>query len=166
MVFGIGTTVAQEQKNIHSGEAFQMWQHLVMRYDIIELADIFQNFANDAEFKAILSSGLNKLKDEISKIEDEMNRLGIPLPPRPPKSINTPANTEILRDELMYRTLYVGVQNFLNEHQRTIVVMKNERLRDMFLAMYQTEISIYTKLGQYGKLKGWIPIPPAYKGGN
>jgi hypothetical protein len=30
-----------------------------MRYDIYELTDIFQNFASDLEFKAMLAYGLN-----------------------------------------------------------------------------------------------------------
>ena len=57
------------------------------RYDIRELTDIFQNFAQDLEFKAILSLGLKVLDNEITTMEEEMNRLGIPLPPRPPKSV-------------------------------------------------------------------------------
>jgi hypothetical protein len=104
------------------------------------------------------------LKKEITKIEDEMNRLGIPMPTRPPKSINTPANTEVMRDELMFRTIYTGVQNFLNEHQRTLLMMANKRMRKIFLNMMQTEIGIYTALVDYGTIKGWLQIPPEYKG--
>jgi len=163
MVLGFGKTVAQEQQTIHAGEAFEIWQHLVMRYDIQELTDIFQNFASDLEFKAILTWGLGILTQQIGKIEDEMNRLGIPMPKRPPKSINTPTNTEILRDELMYRTIYMGVQNFLNEHQRTVLMMKNKRLQSLFLKMQQGEIEMYTKLVSYGTRKGWLQIPPEYK---
>ena len=164
MILGAGTTTAQQQQTIHTGEAFEIWQHLVMRYDVFELTDIFQNFASDTEFKALLSFGLKMLQVNIDKIEVEMNRLGIPLPPRPPKSINTPANTEILRDELMYRTIYMGIQNFLNEHQRTVLMMKNPKLRDMFMKMQREEIALYTRVVTYGNLKGWLHVPPEYKG--
>jgi len=111
----------------------------------------------------MLTWGLGILKQQIGKIEAEMNRLGIPMPTRPPKSINTPTNTEVLRDELMYRTIYMGVQNFLNEHQRTMLMMKNKRLQSLFLKMQQAEIEMYTKLVSYGTLKGWLQIPPEYK---
>ncbi len=164
MVLGLGKTTAQQQQSIHTGEAFEIWQHLVMRYDIYELTDIFQNFANDPEFKVLLAYGLNVLQNKIDVIEKEMNRLGIPLPPRPPKSINTPANTEILRDELMFRTIYMGIQNFLNEHQRTVLMMKNPKLRDIFMEMQRNEIELYTKVIAYGNLKGWLHVPPEYKG--
>jgi len=164
MILGVGKTTTQQQQTIHTGEAFEIWQHLVMRYDVYELTDIFQNFASDNEFKALLAFGLNMLQVNIDKIELEMNRLGIPLPPRPPKSINTPANTEILRDELMYRTIYMGIQNFLNEHQRTVLMMKNPKLRDMFLKMQREEIALYTRVVSYGNMKGWLHVAPEYKG--
>jgi len=164
MVLGMGKTTAEQQQSIHTGEAFEIWQHLVMRYDVYELTDIFQNFANDMEFKALLTIGLNTLQKQIDQIETEMNRLGIPLPPRPPKSINTPANTEILRDELMFRTIYMGIQNFLNEHQRTVLMMKNPKLRDVFMEMQKYEIGLYTKIVAYGNMKGWLHAPPEYKG--
>ena len=137
-----------------------------MRYDVYELTDIFQNFASDIEFKALLAYGLNVLQARIDEIEVEMNRLGIPLPPRPPKSINTPANTEILRDELMFRTIYMGIQNFLNEHQRTVLMMKNAKLKNIFLNMQKEEITLYTRVVQYGNVKGWLHVPPEYKGAN
>lgn len=65
---------ASQQANLHSGEVFQLWQHLVHRYDIIELTDIFQNFAKDTDFKVLLSQGLLTLQEEVVKIEDKMNQ--------------------------------------------------------------------------------------------
>ena len=164
MIIGVGKTTSQQQQSIHTGEAFEIWQHLVMRYDVYELTDIFQNFASDTEFKALLAFGLNMLQVNIDVIEKEMSRLGIPLPPRPPKSINTPANTEILRDELMFRTIYMGIQNFLNEHQRTVLMMKNPKMRDIFMKMQREEITLYTRVVAYGNIKGWLHVPPEYKG--
>lgn len=159
---GSKSATTEEQQTVHSGEIFGLWQHLVQRYDIRELTDIFQNFAKDIEFKAMLTVGLSVLDNEITILEDEMDRLGITLPPRPPKSINTPSNTEILRDELMFRIIYWGVQNFLQQHMNTILQIQNKRLKDEFIKMEQKELDLYTKLSKYGKLKGWLFIPPAY----
>jgi len=155
-------TTTEEQLTVHCGEIFQLWQHLVKRYDIRELTDIFQNFAKDTEFKAILSLGLNVLDEEIKELEDEMKRLGIPLPARPPKSINTSSNTEVLRDELMFRIVYTGIQSFLSEQIQSILAMQNKKLRNIFLKMERKEIDMYNKMSVYGKLKGWIYIPPEY----
>jgi hypothetical protein len=46
-------TPQAEQKKVHTGEVFGLWQHLTQRYDIRELTDIFKNFAKDAEFRAL-----------------------------------------------------------------------------------------------------------------
>lgn len=155
-------TTSQQQVTVHSGEVFAIWQHLVMRYDIRELTDIFQNFAKDIDFRALLSLGMKILDDEIIKLEDKMNSLGISMPPRPPKSINTPTNTEVLRDELMFRLLFMGVQNFLTEHVRGILASQEKSLRELFVDLERKEIGYYEKLTDYGKLKGWLFIPPAY----
>ena len=159
----LGARAATEaQGKVHAGEVFQLWTHLVMRYDIKEITDIFQNFAHDLEFKAILSLGLKIIEEEITELENEMDQLGIPLPPRPPKSINTPGNTEVLRDELMFRTIYMGIQNFMSEHLRNIRMMQNPRLREMSIRMQHDEINLFIKLSTYGQLKGWLFIPPSY----
>jgi hypothetical protein len=62
MVLGIGKkSVPQQQQAIHAGEAYEVCQHLVMRYDTQELATVFHNFINDVEFKTLLSWGLGVL---------------------------------------------------------------------------------------------------------
>ena len=163
MILGIGKNPAQEQRALHSGEPYEMFQHLIVRYDMMELAIIFQNFTNDTDFKTILTLGLNVLDKEITQIESEMNRLGLPLPKRPPRSINTPANTEIFRDEAMFRTLNRFIQISLYQLQRTGVIIMDPTLRDMFINMLTSQTELYTKFIAYGRLKGWIPIPPRYK---
>ena len=164
MILGIGKGPTEEQKALHTGETYEMFQHLVLRYDMQELSIIFQNFTNDKDFKALLTWGLGLLDKEITKIESEMNRLGLPLPKRPPRSINTPTNTEIFRDEAMFRTLNRFVQISLYQLQRTGIIMMDPTLRDMFIKMQTSQTEMYTKFIAYGKLKGWIPIPPGYKG--
>ncbi len=154
---------SESSKKLHTGEVFALWQHLLSRYDIYEMTDIFQNFAYDTEFKAILSLGLGELQKEITEIENKLNKFGIPLPPRPPKSINTPTNTEVLRDELMFRLVYMGIQNFLTQHIRTILDTDNDELLSMFIKFEKMEMNIYLKLKKYAKIKGWLFIPPAYR---
>jgi len=158
----LGNRISDKQTKVHTGEVFQLWTHLVMRYDIYELTDIFQNYAHDIEFKAMLSFGMNVLQNEINEIEKEMDNLGIALPPRPPKSINTSGNTEVLRDELMFRIVYMGIQNFMSEHLRNVRMMHSPRLRAMSIRMGRNETDFFVKMSDYGELKGWLFIPPAY----
>lgn len=164
MILGIGKAPAQQQKGIHSGEAYEMFQHLIVRYDMLELSTIFQNFTNDVDFKTLLTWGLGVLDKEITTIESEMNRLGLPLPKRPPRSINTPTNTEIFRDEAMFRTLDMFIKISLYQLQRTGIIMMDPKLRDMFVKMQNSQTELYTKFITYGRIKGWLPVPPGYKG--
>lgn len=161
-ILSTGSETAALAKSLHTGEVFALWQHLILRYDLYELTDIFQNFAHDKEFKVILSLGLNVLSSGITEMENAMNHFGIPLPPRPPKSINTPTNTEVLRDELMFRIVFMGIQNFLSQHIRTILNTEHADLLNMFKKFERQEMDIYLKMKKYAQLKGWIFIPPAY----
>lgn len=146
-----------------TGEAFVIWKNLVMRYDIYEMTDIFQNFANDPDFNLLLTVGKNILNKIIEQLENLMSEYKIPLPPRPPKSINTPANTEVLRDELMFRLVYSGVQNFLTHHINALLNSQNSKLVKMYRDFEIKEMDYYIKLGKYGRLKGWLSLPPEYK---
>jgi len=142
------------------GEVHGLWQHLVQRYDVLELTQTFQNFAHDLDFKAILTKGIGILEKEINFLEQEIDKLAIPLPPRPPKSINNPINTEILRDELMFRLIYCGIQNFVVQQTKSLLMFQDGHLKDRFTKMLLTEIDLYKKLTSYGNLKGWLHVPP------
>jgi hypothetical protein len=159
----LGNKSSKQHEQVHAGEIFGLWQHLIQRYDVRELTDIFQNFAHDAEFKALLTIGMNILDEEITTLESEMDKFGIPLPPRPPKSINTATNTEILRDELMYRIIYTGLQNFVSLQAQTFLQMQNKTLTKLFQKTLKKELDLVQKFGSYGRLKGWTFIPPEYK---
>lgn len=148
-------------KKPYCGEVFYLWQHLTQRYDILELTQIFQNFTHDIDFQAIITSGINILDNEISLLEKAMYNLAIPLPPRPPKLINNPTNTEIIRDELMFRIIYLGMQNFIIQHTKSVLTFGNESLKNMFIKLQQKEIDLYNKLTNYGELKGWLHVPPS-----
>ena len=110
--------------------------------------------------------GTKTLSDEITEIENQLNKYGVPLPPRPPRSINTPSNTEILRDELMFRIIFMGIQNFIQQQTQSLLQMQHPNLVAMFDKFVKNEVSISKKLSSYGKLKGWTFIPPSYNPGS
>lgn len=65
--------------SLDSGEAFLLWDHLVSRYDIIEMTQIFQNFVHDPEFALVLKKGLTELKSPCWHIVTPKNRLNAEL---------------------------------------------------------------------------------------
>jgi hypothetical protein len=48
------TSISQTKEQLSTSEAFHIWDHIVMRYEQIELIGIFGSFAHDTEFKVIL----------------------------------------------------------------------------------------------------------------
>ena len=158
--FGRGETA--KSPTLDSGEAFLLWDHLILRYDIIESTQVFQNFVHDPEFALLLKKGLTEtLENQVDLLEKKMNTFQLPLPPRPPKSVRVTTNTTLLDDRFIFRQLFTGVQAFLDSHVRTLrSIVTNDPLRDMFIKFAKEELDVFDNLCKYGKLKGWLEVPP------
>ncbi len=155
---------AQTAQAITAGEAFILWSHLVTRYQNLEMSAVYQNFIHDLEFKMLVARGMRQSLDaEIKELEGKLNYYGIPLPPRPPKTINTPTNTEVIRDEFIYQQILSGMRSFLNIHTSDLRVILNDDLRAMLTGFLTRELEVYDDLIKYGKVKGWLGNPPAYR---
>lgn len=156
------TTTTQMQETVNCGEVYYLWNGLVLRYQIREMNDIFENFANDLDWKAILAAGKRIIDGEITELENEFKLLGIPLPSRPPVGVHTPANAEVVRDEFVFQWVLGGMSDFIEEHIRALRTLTNHRLREMFTKMKRTELGFFRRLSEYGELKGWTPLSPSY----
>ncbi|TYO95310.1 DUF3231 family protein [Desulfallas thermosapovorans] len=162
--FHIGKAETAQQPALDNGEAFLLWDMLVSRYDIIEITQIYQNFGHDPDFKILLQRGLTKtLEKEVDIMEKELNRYRIPLPNRPPKSVRIPAGTGILEDRFMFKQIFTGIQAFLDNHVKTIrSIITNDALRDIMINFAKDELDIFNDMCKYGKLKGWLEVPPQF----
>ncbi|MCL6639454.1 MAG: DUF3231 family protein [Firmicutes bacterium] len=160
--FHIGRGETAKPPTVDSGEAFLLWDHLILRYDIIEMTQIYQNFTHDPEFAALIKGGLAEtLERQVDLLEKEMNTFQLPLPPRPPKSVRAGTNTTMLDDRFIFRQIFLGIQSFLDSHVRTIrSIITNDPLRRMFIRFAKEELDIFDNLCKYGKLKGWLEVPP------
>lgn len=160
----LGTQVAaQQQKGLTAGEVYALWSALAYRYDYRQLIDLFRTFANDVEFKALLSLGVGIIDSEISDLEKELMARGIPMPTRPPAALTTPVNTEVLQDEFMYRISLGTLQAMIETGIRTLRAVRLPRWRQMLLKFEEEDSSHLLTFADYGRLKGWIRIPPDYK---
>ncbi|AGB41505.1 Protein of unknown function (DUF3231) [Halobacteroides halobius DSM 5150] len=152
------------KEEINSGEAFHLWSHLCARYDQIELTKLYENYTHDPDFKFLLTNGLRMvLEDQLANLEQEMDHFGLPLPERPPKSIKTTQNAEVISDEMIYRNIMTGQQNMLRLHSSGLIQsITNDRIRNIYLDLIKEEIDILNKFIKYGKTKGWIRTVPNY----
>lgn len=144
-------------------EAFHIWHHLSFRYQQLELTLVFQNYVQDADFKAGMAMGVDMLKDQIDKLEKLAIKYKVQLPDRPPASLKSRVEPETLEDRFMYQQIFIGIDAMLDHHYGAILEMfRNEEIMAFFVELLKNEIKIYDTMVKYGKFKGWLNQPPIY----
>ncbi|MBU3111122.1 DUF3231 family protein [Clostridium lacusfryxellense] len=157
------TAILQEKEALSTSEAFHIWDHIVMRYEQIELIGVFSSFAHDTEFKVILQHGSYVYNKQVKKLEDLALKLNIPLPNRSALPVTTPIDPEMITDKFMYRIILSWQLSALDAHLRAIIeTIRNESLRKLWTSLLDVELAYYDKYLKYGKMKGWTRVVPIY----
>ena len=157
------TSLSQQKEQLSTSEAFHIWDHIVMRYEQIELIGIFSSFAHDTEFKVILQHGAYTYNKQVSELEKLALKLNVPLPNRPTQPVSTPIDPETITDRFMYRTILSWELSSLDTHVRAIIeTIKNDQLRKIWSDTLNSELQYYDKYLKYGKMKGWTRVVPIY----
>ncbi|MHB1419115.1 MAG: DUF3231 family protein [Bacillota bacterium] len=145
-------------------EAGHIWDALVTRYDSIDLTQKALECIHDPDFKIIVHNGLmNVLEKQASIIEKKMNSLQIPMPSRQPKSENSQMESSYT-DEYLFRSIFSGIQSMLDAHLRHVrSIITDDDMRHIAMDFLSEEISIFDKLTVYGKMKGWLRVPPKFR---
>lgn len=160
--FGSADTAVKPTVNIV--EAFFLWDFLVARYKCIEETQIYQNYAHDTDFKAMVKFGIDFLEKQINELEKQMNIYKLPLPDRPPKSINQGDNSVVLSDRFMFSQIFEGCQTYIDYLARaTRSMTSNDPLRQMMTKFLTDELFLFDKLVRLAKVKGWLNVPPIYQ---
>lgn len=153
------------EERLDTGEVFHLWDHLTYRYDNIEKTETFHGFVYDGDFKLILKIGLQRvLKKQASMLEKELQHFGIPMPKHPPNVITPPDNTEILKDEFMFKDITSGMHGAAIMHAQALKQSStNDRVRNIFQNLLLAEVRMVDKLIKFGKSKGWMHPTPQYR---
>ena len=157
------TAKPHEVEQLSTSEAFNIWNHINMRYEQIELLGLFSNFAHDTEFKVILDHGLSIFNKQVNHLEQLALRLNVPLPNRPTLPVMSPIDPETIKDKFMYRTILGSELKSLDTHVRAIIeTIRNDSMRRLWYEQLNAELEYYDKYLRYGKLKGWTSVVPIY----
>lgn len=151
------------QTEITSVETFHLWDHLVARYDVIEVTTILHNFAKDPDLKLLVNEGKKILKQQVSELEKLALAYGIPMPLKPPEGANNPIHVEIITDRYIYRRIFRGIQAFLPVHMMAFNHSTSPKLRAEFRKLINQEMDLYDAFIEYGMFKEWLIEPPAYR---
>ncbi len=160
--FGSADTAIKPTINIL--EASLLWDLLVARYKCIEETQIYQNYAHDADLKAMIKYGIDFLEKQINELERQMNLYKLPMPNRPPKSINQGVNSLVLSDQFIFSQIFEGCQTFIDYLARmSRSITSNDPLRQEMTKFLTEELFLFDKLVRFAKVKGWLNTPPIYK---
>ncbi|KUO76837.1 MAG: hypothetical protein APF77_21380 [Clostridia bacterium BRH_c25] len=153
-----------DKEQIHAGEAYSVWTQTMARYDTLGLTQYMENLIHDSDLKALVKFGTNNvIKPQIKRLEDFAEKYKIPLPPKPPKSVNTSNATDTAGDEAIFRIIFDGAQTALNVHVKEINIATNDFLRSMYRDFLKEDLDNYENMIKYGKFKGWVKNPPTYQ---
>ncbi len=150
-------------EQLGSIEAFHLWSHTNYRYINIEETMKWKEFVHDIDFRNVLEKGLKTMNRQVATLEEELEKFGLPIPKRPPNVVKGHHDKSIFQDEYIFRTLFIGLQWAGVLHAKAFQqCVTNDRIRNLFKNFLYDEIGILTHLIKYGKLKGWLNIPPEY----
>ncbi|MEW6182575.1 MAG: DUF3231 family protein [Bacillota bacterium] len=162
--YHIGKAETAKESVLSAGKAHVLWNQLVARYDCIEKTQIYHYFIHDLDFKAFLGKGLTCiLEKQVDELEAAMDSFKLPLPPRPPKSVNVDGSSQVMNDRYIFRDIFASCENLLSTLLHTVrTYITNDPMRKLFIRHLQQEIEAYDDLCKYGRVKGWFEVPPAF----
>ncbi|MGF7186293.1 hypothetical protein GGQ84_002389 [Desulfitispora alkaliphila] len=147
-------------------EIHYLWDHLVSRHNNIRLTQIAVSYTNDIDFKAIVETGLNILLKQADDLQKKLLNYGVQLPESFTNVTITPQSPEVIEDRFLYTSILEGMKNATSLHAlASSEIITNDNLRKFFANLTYSELDYVNNLIRYGKLKGWITIPPKYKMG-
>lgn len=159
----IGKSEKELQSQITVSEVWHLWQTVVQKYDIIELTQILDNYADDADLRLVLSRGRSELTKEKELTESELKKYGITVPKGSPAFAKTSVDVEPITDEFIFRRVFYGIQAVLPVRMQAFIDSTTPELREIFRAHMNKEIELYDMLVEYGKLKGYLDVPPSFR---
>lgn len=159
----IGLSAKEKQGLINVSEAFYAWDIMTTKLDILETMHILENFIDDIDLRLIANKTVASLQSGIAGMEKIMDNYGIPFPIRPPAGSKTTISMEYFTDRYIYQNIFESIQAFFpvlaqGYMQSTTPFPKKEFKKHLLNTMELHEIII-----EYGKLKGFLSEPPAYK---
>lgn len=158
----INKSTRDKQTEISVSEVWHLYNHLTMRYNVMETTNILRNFARSKDLITILDFGTKVLQSQIGILEKILKEYGIPLPIRPPFDSKSTTITEAITDRYIFRRIFRGIQSFIPYHAFAFIHSTSPKLREKFKTFLIAELDVYDKYIEYGKLKGFELVPPMY----
>lgn len=164
MVFNMtGRKSKRQQQSVNVAEAFNLWDMLSAKYQMLEMAKVWQAAIHDQDFVLIVKDLEGKLTLATERLEQELQKFSIKGPERPRESVVAKVNTEIITDELIAAEFLARMQESVEMLLKSIKTSTtNDQIRALFSNMLTATIGFADMVIKYQKAKGWIGTPPPY----
>lgn len=145
-------------------EAYGIWDLLSAKYQFLEKLQIWRNYAHDKDLKFLLNSIINILERKIVvELEKQAEQYGLSGPEVGVKRVNTSANMEVIRDELIAQDTFVLLQGITELMLRNLrIATTNDNFRETVIAFNKINLRMMDNMISFLRLKGWINEPPIY----
>ena len=144
-------------------EAFNLWDCLKLNYDAVEKLEVYTKFAHDKDLIFFINSQLKEIKYQNNNLINLMRLYAINGPDRGREGSQWVGNQEAFRDEFIFQEFLIAVQE---RAEKLLYVSRtcltNDEIRNFFVVALKTTLETFDVIYKYGKLKGWIGIPPLY----
>ncbi|MCR3923002.1 MAG: DUF3231 family protein [Firmicutes bacterium] len=152
------------KEEIDMKEAFNIWNMLRSRYHSTDTVRLFQNLTHDRDFDIVLGQLLDEWKKYIKLYEDKAKSLKLKVPRRPPYDYKTSVQVSQFTDEYIYRRIY---NDLIADLYPLVTAYRTSTTNDSVRKIIQDDLvehlSGFELMYKYGKLKGWMDEPPAFK---
>lgn len=158
----IGLSPKEKMGSINVSEAFFAWDILVFKLDIMESIQIIENFISDQDLKLITGRVVDTIQAGIVNMENIMYDYSLPFPTRPPAGSNTTIDPEYYTDRDIFMSLFESIQSFFPILSASFMQSTTPKVRKVFKNHLLLVMEIHEVLVEYGKLKGYLNVPPIY----
>ena len=152
------------KEEIDIKEAFNIWNMLRARYANMDTVRLFQNLVHDRDFDIIIGQLLDEWKKYIKLYEDKAESLKLKVPKRPPYDYKTSAQVPQFTDEYIFKKIY---NDLIADLYPLITAYRTSTTTDSVRKIIHDDLMEHLKsfelFYKYGKLKGWMEEPPAFK---
>ncbi len=152
------------KEEIDIQEAFNIWNATRARYQSVETIKLYKNFVHDRDFNVILGKFDTTWTASAQKYEALAKKFKLKVPQKHARDFNISLKINEITDDLIYRRIYndlVSEMYFLTTSYRSSST--NDNVRKTLRADLESHLKDFDVLYKYGKLKGWMDDPPAYK---
>jgi len=162
-IANIGKTPRERQKVITVIEVFYRWDFLVTKLDALEYLQIFEHMIEDKDLLIIKNKVKEGLTVGVTDMEALMRDYDLPFPARPPADISSTIHLEIVDDLYQFQMLYEVIAAFFPILGIGFMQSTTPDVRKALKNHLLLTIDLQEMLVEYGKIKGFLDMPPIYR---